>query len=92
MPQLLAPCPLKEVKAQFFGVRHAKVSLVLVMVIMMRNEDDCNCHNDNDNLKRWNLGSVYKLLLSLRLMLVITVLVTLAVFGVTFMMIIFLFH
>ena len=55
-------------------------------------EDDYNCHNDDDNLKRWNLGSVYKLLLSLRLMMVITVLVTLAVFGVTFMMIIFLFH
>ena len=54
-------------------------------------DDDETCHNDNDeyhddNCKRWNLGSVYEMLLSSKLMMAITVLVTLAFFGVTMMM------
>ena len=54
-------------------------------------DDDEYCHKDNDdypddNFKRLNLGSVYKMLLSSKLMMAITVLVTLAFFGVIIMM------
>ena len=43
----------------------------------------------DDNLKRWNLGSIYKLLLSSKLMMTITILLTFAVFGVNKVIMIF---